>query len=460
MEKHKENLKTDAAQLTAYARNTHYLSLAFYHIFGKKLLEEGYVDCSNVLKALGKGTYYSRLSSQGSSLYKLFAKSCMTSENIEIMLDYLEAIAGSLTRSLTPLEEESLVYWIFLPYTSTSTSKREKKREYLTAVLESLVPDWAEESGGENAISVTKGINLQEKDNIIYDADRCELEVIDSVSRYVKDISLIKQQDAASSLYFRGHSRLSYALLPSIKRSPGWLENENRMYQELIIRCASDFAQCQSHLEYLVEMQHYGLPTRLLDITENPLVALYFACCSNPEDVGEVIVLQTRAASMKYAKSDTAAILAALPVFDSPFRTKLYELCINGLSEEEDTEYMLLSSKLAGEVKSRNPGFEPRIRKKDLLSHVFIMPLRNNRRIIKQDGSFILCGLGNGKGEGNSLRSLRYRDKSGKKQIFIVGNKENLLQELDQFSVNKAALFPEIDDVAEYLKQKYSFADN
>ena len=43
------------------------------------------------------------------------------------------------------------------------------------------------------------------------------------------------------------------------------------MYQELIIRCASDFAQCQSHLDYLVEMQHYGLPTRLLDITENPL---------------------------------------------------------------------------------------------------------------------------------------------------------------------------------------------
>ena len=77
MEKHKENLKTDAAQLTAYARSTHYLSLAFYHIFGKKLLEEGYVDCSNVLKALGKGTSYSRLSSQGSSLYKLFAKSCM-----------------------------------------------------------------------------------------------------------------------------------------------------------------------------------------------------------------------------------------------------------------------------------------------------------------------------------------------------------------------------------------------
>lgn len=110
-------------------------------------------------------------------------------------------------------------------------------------------------------------------------------------------------------------------------------------------------------------------------------------------------------------------------------------------------------------MKSKNPGFEPRIKKKALLSHVFIMPLRNNRRIIKQDGSFILCGLGDGNGEGNSLRGLRYRNESGKKLIFIVGNKENLLHELDQFSVNKASLFPEIDDVAEYIKLKYNGSD-
>ena len=52
-----------------------------------RLLEEGCVDCSYVLKALGKGSYYSRLNSQGSNLYKLYAKSCMTSENIEITLE-------------------------------------------------------------------------------------------------------------------------------------------------------------------------------------------------------------------------------------------------------------------------------------------------------------------------------------------------------------------------------------
>ena len=472
MEKYKEKLRSDAQQLAEYADNSEYLTRAFFHIFGKKLLEEGYVDCSYILGALGKGTYYSRLKAQDSALYTLYAGSCITSENLEIMINYMSSIIGTQDRGLTPLEEGALVFWIFLPY--LGVSKREKRLEYLKAVLNRFIREWdgkyidttppsEEKPPSEVKAAAEPSVqnplperNLLEKNGVIYDANSCELELIENVSSYVKDISDMRQSNTNHILYFRGHSRLSYELLPGIKRSRNWMVNENRMYQELILRCTQDFAQCQSHLDYLVEMQHYGLPTRLLDITENPLVALYFACCSSRDSVGEVIVLQTETASTKYARSDTAAILAAIPVFDYAFQTKLYELCVNGVPEEQDREYLQYAAKLAGEVKSKNPGFEPRIRKKDLLSHVFIMPLRSNPRIMKQDGSFILCGLGDGRGEGNSLRTLRYRNKSGKKLIFIVKNKENILRELDLFSINKAALFPEIDDVAEYIKEKYT----
>ena len=171
--------------------------------------------------------------------------------------------------------------------------------------------------------------------------------------------------------------------------------------------------------------------------------------------MGEVILLCTEAENVKYAKSDTAAVLAALPTMSFEEHRQLLRMCRNGLREEDDEEYQKLAGKLAAEIKSRNPAFEPRIKKEDLLGQVFVTPTRNNQRIAKQDGSFIVCGLSGKYGESNSLDSLRCIDENGKKIVLVVKNKDKIAQELDTLSINRASLFPEIDDVAEYIKEKY-----
>lgn len=440
-------LQEDAQSLVAFSQDAKYLADAFYHVFGRKLVQEGYVDCRWLLSSMMKASYYSRL--KLSELRHLYTKGCVPSENVELMEQYLENMVGEPEKALTALEEEALVAWLLIPY--QGVAKKSQKRKYLQYLLEgfALEWNWKQRKGSK------RELHLQCELMVMYDEDICRIKSIESVGGFAKDISELKEACRDSTLFYRGHSRLDYELLPSIMRNEGWMRNEKKMYQELRVRCAQDFAKCESHLDELVEMQHYGMPTRLLDITENPLVALYFACCSNEQETGEVILLETVDEDIRYAKSDTVAVLAALPTLSHDVQEDLRRLCNNGLAEHEDAYYERLAGKLAAEIKSRNPAFEPRIRKEDLMGHVFVTPLRRNPRIMKQDGSFILCGLGDGAEENNSLRELRYLDAAGLRVIFVVRDKESILEELDLFSVNRATLFPEIDDVAEYIKLKY-----
>ena len=104
----------------------------------------------------------------------------------------------------------------------------------------------------------------------------------------------------SQELLFRGQSNKAYELLPGIARGRHSscqctiFNDERNLIEMAKFKMPDVFRNDQTPLELLALLQHHGVPTRLLDVTENALVALYFACCSNPNTDGEVIVFKRR----------------------------------------------------------------------------------------------------------------------------------------------------------------------
>jgi hypothetical protein len=85
-----------------------------------------------------------------------------------------------------------------------------------------------------------------------------------------------------SGAYYRGHSSREFKLLPRLHRATIHENAENNIYYEIRIRARSELGNCHSSWEVLSILQHYGVPTRLLDWTTSFAVALFFAIASNP----------------------------------------------------------------------------------------------------------------------------------------------------------------------------------
>jgi hypothetical protein len=81
----------------------------------------------------------------------------------------------------------------------------------------------------------------------------------------------------ASVRWFRGQADAAWKLVPSLGRKPNGPQAENALIKRFRQNATSLLsAQPVDEWHWLFLMQHHGVPTRLLDWTENPLVALFF----------------------------------------------------------------------------------------------------------------------------------------------------------------------------------------
>lgn len=111
---------------------------------------------------------------------------------------------------------------------------------------------------------------------------------LDEFQTLVNDIrdSWDFDKDDVSSPWYRGHQRKHWRLVPSIFRIGHFdRETEDEIREEFTVRAPAlsrHDTLPTNDWDFYFLMQHYGAPTRLLDWTESPAIALYFAVRDNP----------------------------------------------------------------------------------------------------------------------------------------------------------------------------------
>lgn len=132
--------------------------------------------------------------------------------------------------------------------------------------------------------------------------------------------------------FFRGQSKYSYNLAPSIERD-GLEKNEVNIIKETFSDRPKEFETSFNMFDKLIKMQHYGIPTRLLDLTGNSMAALYFACESkgdvkkeNNAD-GAIFLFTQSKQRIKDYDSDSVSLLSNMSLIDKyqPCPTNYYK---------------------------------------------------------------------------------------------------------------------------------------
>lgn len=178
---------------------------------------------------------------------------------------------------------------------------------------------------------------------------------INTISEFIGEICKLDETlicngaDRNEVLLFRGQSNDKFELIPSLGRKRTFecdisiFDEERNLIEMAKFKLPEIFHDGLQPLELLALLQHYGIPTRLLDITENALVALYFACCSdndkdgavfafinNEQDVANYPVINAIADSYRFLRGTCTLDLFFGDVVSQPYfleQKQMHEIC-------------------------------------------------------------------------------------------------------------------------------------
>jgi hypothetical protein len=229
---------------------------------------------------------------------------------------------------------------------------------------------------------------------------------------------------------FRGMGSATWSLQTSLERlliSPV-VEAERYLLSAFQRRAHHHVRDCpdpEDYLEWLALMQHHGAPTRLLDCTRSPYVALFFALAQPLDAQGQACVW---AIDIVSCKESAMQILAPSPL-NSNAATSL------GKPDIFKAAFMR-------EHENTGPP--------SVLCVAPIQPFRMNERLTIQQGLF-LCPAQVRMGFEENLQATSMTGTKIEKLVFPSNLREDILAELNKMNINRASLFPGIDGFAQSL---------
>ncbi len=251
---------------------------------------------------------------------------------------------------------------------------------------------------------------------------------------------------------------------PSIFRN-NMLSVEHYLMSEPLRQVQSEFTNLGAYFEIMEKYQHYGMCTRLLDVTTNPLVALYFACERHGEE--------------DYMNSDSKEIERRCPQGIVYFKEVSMTLKYNDLTVKvisklasydlnDDTTINMVVQNLyedgivSADQKERWADEKGALEFVTLCQSVCtVLPIMNNDRLIRQSGALLLPGKFNFFQRADKVQDIiiskaecNLREEFDKTFLYVSDdNKEAIRRELEHCNISEANLFPELEYQLRYIRK-------